>query len=131
MRASARYCRRGVMLMVPQRDAVAAARIGADLLGRQVLSADPVRRGGNNRIFLLSGDDARAILKFYPLQQEDARDRLGQEFAALSFLQRCGVENVPRPLACDRARSCAVYEWIDGTVPDRCGAAEVDALADF
>ena len=96
-----------------------------------VLSAVPVRRGGNNRVFQLVGRDARAVLKIYPTQDEDPRDRLGQEFGALSFLARHGMTEVPRPIACDRGRHCAVYEWIDGVPPGDVGALEVDALADF
>jgi hypothetical protein len=106
------------------------AAIGAALVGWPVRSATPLQRGGNNRIYLLSGREERAALKFYPPQAEDPRDRLGQEFAALSFLCRNAIANVPRPLACDRARQCAAYTWIDGIKPDP-GPAEVDALAEF
>jgi len=107
------------------------ATTASDLLGWQVQSAAPVRRGGNNRIFLLTGKEARAALKFYPSQDEDPRDRLGQEFAALSFLQRHGIDDVPRPLACDPSRHCAAYEWIEGSTIDQAGVEDVDELADF
>jgi hypothetical protein len=101
------------------------------LVGWPVLSAVPVRRGGNNRVFKLVGQESRAILKIYPTQKEDPRDRLGQEFVALSFLARHGVAEVPRPIASDPARNWAAYEWIDGVPPAEIGAAEVDELADF
>jgi len=101
------------------------------LVGWRVLLAEPVRRGGNNRVFKLLGRDSCAILKIYPTQKEDPRDRLGQEFGALSFLARYGVAEVPRPVASDPARHCAAYEWIDGAPPTEIGAAEVDELADF
>lgn len=107
------------------------ARLGSGLIGWRVLSAEPVRRGGNNRIFLLTGSGARAVLKLYPPQSEDPRDRLAQEYAALSFLHRHGVADVPRPIACDPASRCAAYEWIDGAPPDRIEAPDVDGLADF
>jgi hypothetical protein len=90
-----------------------------------------VRRGGNNRTFLLTGSGARAALKFYPQQSEDPRDRLAQEYAALSFLHRHGVADAARPIACDPASRCAAYEWIDGTPPDQIGPGDVDGLADF
>jgi hypothetical protein len=105
--------------------------IGASLVGWPVLAATPMRRGGNNRIFLLSGIKDSAVLKFYPRQTEDPRDRLGQEFAALSFLSRNGIEAVPRPLGCDRLRSCAAYAWIEGTEPAPVVASDIDGLADF
>jgi hypothetical protein len=103
----------------------------SDLVGWQVVSVVPVRRGGNNRVFQLIGREARAALKIYPTQAEDQRDRLGHEFAALSFLAGLGVTEVPRPIACDLGRNCAAYEWIDGVPPTGVGPAEVDALADF
>jgi hypothetical protein len=105
--------------------------LASELVGWRVVGVNPVRRGGNNRVFQLVGRGARAILKIYPTQEEDPRDRLGQEFAALSFLAQAGIGEVPRPIACDRSRSCAVYEWIDGVPPNGVGAAEVDELADF
>jgi hypothetical protein len=111
----------------PEQIADAASR----LIGWPVASVVPVRRGGNNRVFQLLGHESRALLKIYPAQAEDQRDRLAHEFGALSFLARHGVTEVPRPIACDPERHCAVYEWIDGTPPAATGAAEVDELADF
>ena len=69
------------------------ARLGSKLVGWRVLSVDPLRRGGNNRIFRLTGNGACAALKLYPLQAEDPRNRLAQEYAALfegaeAFLRR-------------------------------------------
>jgi Phosphotransferase enzyme family len=107
------------------------AEEASELVGWRVLSAIPVRRGGNNRVFKLVGSESCAILKIYPTQKEDPRDRLGQEFGALSFLARYGVAEVPRPIASDPARHCAAYEWIDGVPAAEIGAAEVDELADF
>jgi hypothetical protein len=101
------------------------------LVGWPVLSVVPVRRGGNNRVFQLLGRESQAVLKIYPTQAEDQRDRLAHEFGALSFLARHGVAEVPRPIACDPEWHCAVYEWIDGTPPRAAAAAEVDELADF
>lgn len=72
-----------------------------------------------------------AALKFYPVGEEDNRDRLGREYGALSFLRRHGVEDVPRPIARDDKRRCAVYEWIEGEPLRAATEADVDALADF
>ena len=101
------------------------------LVGWRVLSIAAVRRGGNNRVFQLTGRRTRALLKIYPTQAEDPRDRLGQEFGALTFLAEAGVAEVPRPIACDRTLHCAVYEWLDGAPPCEVGAAEIGELADF
>jgi Phosphotransferase enzyme family len=108
-----------------------AREIGAALVGWPVLSATPLRRSGNNRIYLLTGAGNAAVLKFYPRQAEDPRDRLNQEFGALSFLNAHGVEAVPRALACDQATSAAAYSWIEGSEPSPTGPSDIDALADF
>jgi hypothetical protein len=107
------------------------AEEASELVGWRVLSAIPVRRGGNNRVFKLVGSESCAILKIYPTQKEDPRDRLWHEFGALSLLARHGIAEVPRPIASDPARHCAAYEWIDGVPPTEIGEAEVDELADF
>lgn len=107
------------------------ADVASRLVGWPVVSVVPLRRGGNNRVFQLVGRESRAVLKIYPTQAEDTRDRLGHEFGALSFLARYGIAEVPWPIACDAERHCAVYQWIDGTPPGPPGAADVDELADF
>jgi hypothetical protein len=111
--------------------AAAGAEEASGLVGWRVLSVVPVRRGGNNRVFQLIGRDAQAALKIYPTQQEDPRDRLGQEFGALSFLADAGVTDVPRPIGCDRQRYSAAYEWIDGAPPGDIAEGDVDELAEF
>lgn len=106
-------------------------RIAADLAGTRPVAMTPARPGGNNRIFkLVTEDGVRHALKVYPQQSEDPRDRLGVEFAALSFLSGNGITQVPRPRAIDRDRHCALYEWIDGSAPPVDDTA-VDSLAAF
>ena len=106
-------------------------RAAADLAGGPVRDLIPARPGGNNRIFkVVTQDGAAHALKIYPQQAEDPRDRLGVEFRALSFLFRKGIGRVPRAVAMDRPRHCALYEWIDGAPPPRCDAS-IDALARF
>ncbi|MBV8566954.1 MAG: phosphotransferase [Methylobacteriaceae bacterium] len=107
------------------------ASVGSRLLGWRVVAAEPVRRGGNNRIFRLVGPGGPIALKYYPLQKDDPRDRLSQEFAALSFLSKNGIDEVPRPIARDDVRRCAAYAWIEGAPPAELGGEEIDALAAF
>ena len=118
-----------MMLAVEQADDV--RRIATELMGWRVDSATPVAGGGNNRIFRLVGAGGVAALKFYPLQHEDPRDRLSQEYSALEFLSRNGISETPRPLARDDVRRCAAYEWIEGQAAGAASEADVDALADF
>jgi hypothetical protein len=107
------------------------ATLASRLVGWSVKSAEPIRRGGNNRMFRLFGSGGLAALKFYPAQADDRRDRQAQEYAALSFLHRHGCDQTPRPIARDAAANCAVYEWIEGATPQNADHRDVDALADF
>ncbi|MEO5369119.1 MAG: aminoglycoside phosphotransferase family protein [Magnetococcus sp. DMHC-1] len=109
-----------------------AARIAATLLGHPVENALPVVGGGNNRLLRIQcGGKGIYALKFYPPQKQDPRDRLGQEFAFLGFLNRQGVTGIPTALAADPINHCALYTWIEGItlpVPDVAG---IEAMIAF
>jgi hypothetical protein len=108
-------------------------KIGGKLVGREIATVTTTRPGGNNRVYCIRSVDAELFaLKFYPSQTADRRDRLGQEFAALSFLTRHDVARVAKPIAVDRESNCAAYEWIVGARPSEPASAEdVDQLARF
>jgi hypothetical protein len=110
-----------------------AMAIGSRLSGQRVLAAQPARPGGNNRVFRLDmAQGSPLALKHYPSQSADGRDRLGQEYDALSFLSRHGATSTPRPIAKDNGRHCALYEWIDGEAAVlRAEPGHADQLADF
>lgn len=110
-----------------------AIAIGSRLCGEPVLAASPARAGGNNRVFRLElAAGAPLALKCYPSQSIDGRDRLGQEFGALSFLARHGATSTPRPIACDARNNCALYEWLDGEAAVlRPRADDAEQLAGF
>jgi hypothetical protein len=110
-----------------------AMAMGSRLSGQRMRSARPARAGGNNRVFCLdSADGTRFALKYYPSQGIDGRDRLTQEYEALTFLARHGVSATPRPIARDRSANCALYEWLDGEpVVEGRQRDEVDQLACF
>jgi hypothetical protein len=92
-----------------------AIETGSLLSGRAVIAARLARGGGNNRVFCLETADRRRLaLKYYPPQSCDRRDRLGQEYEALSFLARHALRRTPRPIAKDAGQHCALYEWLDG-----------------
>ncbi|MCA1383983.1 MULTISPECIES: phosphotransferase [Bradyrhizobium] len=107
-----------------------AVSIGSRLSGARVAAAQPARAGGNNRVFRLEMAEGPPLaLKHYP---SDGRDRLGQEYDALSFLSRHGINATPRPIAKDPAAFCALYQWFDGDPavlhPQ---SDDADQLADF
>lgn len=102
------------------------------LTGGSVGSVERHMGGGNNRLFRVrtaAGDSF--ALKEYPRREGDSRDRLAVEFGALEFLGRCGLSVVPRAIAADRTKDCALYEWIDGEPVHNPDARDIDAAADF
>ncbi len=88
----------------------------AALAGAKVVALEPVKGGGNNRVYGAELSDGRMVAaKCYPSQEEDPRDRLGVEFGGLSFLSAPGVGGaLPQSLAADREAGVALYEWIEG-----------------
>lgn len=107
-----------------------AMAIGSRLAGAPVAAAQPARSGGNNRVFRLEMAEGPPLaLKHYP---SDGRDRLGQEYDALSFLSRHGIMSTPRPVAKDADAFCALYQWFDGEAAVlRPQGDDADQLADF
>src|SRR5216684_2000176 len=108
------------------------------LLGREAVSADRIGTGRNSRVFRIRLDDAGAgpadiVLKVYRRDHGDRRDRLATEFGALEFLWQNGVRAVPYPIAIDRDRYCAIYEFISGHAADQraVGDGDVDAAVRF
>ncbi len=70
--------------------------------------------GGNNRVFLVTAESKSFILKSYFSHPLDTRDRLNAEFAFTSFAWEMGLRQIPEPVACNRAKNIALYEYIDG-----------------
>lgn len=102
------------------------------LAGGAVVSVERQMGGGNNRLFRVrtaAGDSF--ALKEYPRREGDSRDRLAAEFGALEFLGRYGLSVVPRAIAADRTKDCALYEWIDGEPVHSPDARDIDAAVDF
>ena len=93
-----------------------------------------IRRGtasGNNRIYRLDTAAGPFCLKLYPKLPGDTRDRLGTEFAALSFLERHGVERTPRAIAADPVSGATLYSWIDGAPVSNPGDDHLTCMLDF
>ena len=113
---------------VPDVDAICREHLGSP-----ALSVDRIGSGRNSRVFRVALADRTVVVKFYRRDAGDTRDRLATEFGALRFLWENGVRVVPRAIADDRSHYCAIYEYIDGELPDPSGVTDrdVDALVDF
>jgi hypothetical protein len=85
------------------------------------------------RVDLAGAPPARFAVKFYRRDPGDPRDRLGTEFESLQFLWQNGVRAIPRPIAIDGNRQCAIYEYIAGEVAltSELGSDDIDASVDF
>lgn len=100
----------------------------ARLLGSPLISASPATGGGNNRVYRVETADGVYAIKFYPRQDADPRDRLGQEFAALELMGAHGIDCVPTAYARDPELGCAAYEWVEGDAPGEISERDVDAM---
>ncbi len=107
------------------------AALAHRLLGTQPGRIDPVGGGGNNRIYRVELAGGPVALKGYRVDDGDTRDRLGQEWAALSLVSRHLPESVPQPIACDRSAGWAAYEWVAGEKIGAASESDIDAAVAF
>jgi hypothetical protein len=108
-------------------DAVVAT--AQHLCGDTVIGAELCVSGGNNRVYRIRTENASFAAKYYGAIDADGRDRLSHEFDGLRFLQTSGIHPpVPKAIAVDRSARCAIYEWIDGRVPETHDAGDVAAV---
>ena len=75
---------------------------------------DPIKSGGNNRVFKLNIGEKSFLLKSYFRSDKDTRDRLGHEFCFTSFAWNHGLKTIPLPVVCDHTNSLGLYEFVDG-----------------
>jgi Phosphotransferase enzyme family len=81
--------------------------------------------GRNNRTFLATAASGEPlVLKLYHAAPGDPRDRLGAEFAFLTYAWERGLRSIPRPLACDPAARAGLYGFLPGK---RLAAGEITA----
>lgn len=71
--------------------------------------------GRNNRVWKVEADARHYLLKQYFWSRDDPRDRLGQEWAFLTFLRQSGITAAPEPVAFDAPSRCALLEFVEGT----------------
>jgi hypothetical protein len=117
-----------------ERQAEAARRVAARLLGADVESIEAIGGGRNSRVYRVVGSDrSRYALKAYFRHELETRDRLKAEFEGLGFLWGHGVRCIAQPLAADPQDGYALYTYVEGQkVPaGRLAAADIDAAIGF
>ncbi|MBB3212998.1 hypothetical protein FHW67_002286 [Herbaspirillum sp. Sphag1AN] len=97
------------------------------------ISLAAIDGGGNNKVFAVETGSGKYVAKAYFNHPADTRDRLGAEYAFLSYAQHIGLVNVPRPIACDVAAHVGIYEFVNGykLSIDHLERMHVDAAAEF
>jgi hypothetical protein len=101
-------------------------RAGADPAAPLVLLSG----SGNNRVFRVESDPP-LLLKAYFHHPEDRRDRLGTEFAFLSYAWAAGLRTVPKPVAACPEHRLGLYGFLPGRrpLPGEISSAAVDQAA--
>jgi hypothetical protein len=105
--------------------------VARSLLGETIDALCPVNSGRNSRVYRVACAGRAYALKQYPTGNEDPRDRLGTEVAALGLMERHGIGRVPRVLAVDRKQGFALLTWLEGVPVAELDERDVDAAAAF
>jgi len=87
--------------------------------------------GRNNRVWRVDCGSEAFLLKNYFWSESDPRDRLGQEWAFLDFLQSIGSRKAPAPLAKNPSTRFALLEFISGSPPQDIGESDILDAAEF
>jgi hypothetical protein len=87
--------------------------------------------GRNNLVWRVDCGSESFLLKNYFWSESDPRDRLGQEWAFLDFLQSIGSRKAPTPLAKDPSTRFTLLEFISGSPPQEIGESDILDAAEF
>ena len=87
--------------------------------------------GRNNTVWRVDCSSETFLLKRYRWSESDQRDRLGQEWAFLSFLQNIGSRKAPTPLAQLPEGRFALLDFIDGDQPSEVTESDILDAAEF
>jgi transketolase len=113
-------------------DTIAVAAAASAVLGKEIDNAECVSLAGrNSRIYRIRSGDKTFALKKYPKLQNDTRDRLQAEVAALCLMERYGIQDVPRVVGASRQQGFLLLNWIEGTAVTAVTAKDVDAANEF
>ncbi len=108
-----------------------AAELGGILLDADIKHVNRISGGGNNGMFRIISSKGEHALKLYRRDPNDPRDRLGAEEAAITFMRKHGIEQVPKLIAQDAREQCAVFDWIDGQAITSPTMVDIDTAWQF
>ncbi len=108
-----------------------AQEVASALTGVPVIIERVARAGRNSLVYHVRCDAGEFALKKYPSRADDPRDRLGTEISALQFMERGGIDTVPRLAGVDRERYFALMSWISGTAVTKATESDIDAAVRF
>jgi len=108
-----------------------ASAAASALLDTPIEAIAPVSGGRNSRVYRVTAAGRAYALKQYPSRNDDPRDRLGTEMAALGLMERQRIERVPRVLAVDCERGFALLSWLDGMPVTAVSEGDIAAAAAF
>lgn len=83
-------------------------------IGPDELDISAVAGGGNNRVYAVHTRDSTCLAKIYYSNPDDPRDRLGTEYAFLSYARKAGIDCVPEPIFCSPRNNIGLYEFVEG-----------------
>ncbi len=87
----------------------------AQKLGNSEESLVQLRGGINNLVYRFGIHDRYCVIKGYPIQQANQRDRMQAEVEFLNYAQRVAKGRVPELINVDFDRRCVVMEYISGS----------------
>jgi hypothetical protein len=105
--------------------------VASALLGGPVVALEQVGGGRNSRVYRVRTAGGQYALKQYPSRDDDPRDRLGNEVAALRLMEQFHLKAVPRVAGVDQQRNFVLLSWIEGQPVTEVGAGDIDQACDF
>jgi hypothetical protein len=88
-----------------------------------LVSLEPVKGGGNNRVMLAKTTGGeKALLKSYFQSDQDPRDRFRHEHACYRLGAAIGIKNIPQIWATDEKERLVLFEFVEGR---KLSAAEI------
>ena len=101
--------------------------------GRRYYKISRVKGGRNSSVYLAQeANGGLYCFKFYPKpSQQDKRKRLITEYSFLEYLEKCGLDNIPRVEEIDIEENWMMSTWLVGSAPKKIGRGEIQGVIEF